>query len=180
MSIFELWRTRFWDAQGKDILLQIFTMPILLPGPGKQAPFFEFIQRICEPGAKIVKPGCGGFGIRNFLTLFLSIEVSNFMDVMKKAVEAGDHAKAEQSRRAIEIFTHQLTVSNPVLTAMSDAMEEQGVLLDKLEQIGASSTAHKELLAQIESVEQNKVKIQEEIIAIGEDHKAQMRELMAS
>ena len=27
----------------------------------------------------MIRPGCGGFGIRNFLTLFLSIEVSKAM-----------------------------------------------------------------------------------------------------
>jgi hypothetical protein len=49
---------------------------------GDEAPFLEFIQRVCKEcrdgrccEGVPVKPGCGGFGIRNFLTLFLSIEV---------------------------------------------------------------------------------------------------------
>ena len=72
------------DIQGSDILYQIFTANILQRRPGDEAPFLEFIQRVCadtrckaphEACSKPIRPGCGGFGIRNFLTLFLSIEV---------------------------------------------------------------------------------------------------------
>ena len=48
---------------------------------GQESPFLEFIQRVCseckntDGSCRPIKPGCGGFGIRNFLTLFLSIEV---------------------------------------------------------------------------------------------------------
>jgi hypothetical protein len=51
--------------------------PILQAGVGQEAPFLEFIQRVCSSkcdasGAPLpISPGCGGFGIRNFLTLFL-------------------------------------------------------------------------------------------------------------
>lgn len=71
------------DVQGGDVLLQIFTCSILQRAAGDEAPFLEFIQRVCGScqvdGAHCVplKSGCGGFGIRNFLTLFLSIEVLN-------------------------------------------------------------------------------------------------------
>merc|ERR1712113_917190 len=71
------------DVQGEDLLMQIFTSTILQRVPGEEAPFLEFIQRVCserkDPATgklRPMKPGCGGFGIRNFLTLFLSIEVS--------------------------------------------------------------------------------------------------------
>ena len=74
------------DIQGGDVLLQIFTCKILQDEQSHEAPFLEFIQRVCDQcrdgdctqnGAPTsLKPGCGGFGIRNFLTLFLSIEVS--------------------------------------------------------------------------------------------------------
>mmetsp|Transcript_404 Transcript_404/g.629 ORF Transcript_404/g.629 Transcript_404/m.629 type:complete len:706 (+) Transcript_404:471-2588(+) len=73
------------DVQGGDLLFQIFTSNMLQRKCGEEAPFFEFIQRVCSKHiapdgcpAKL-KPGCGGFGIRNFLTLFLSIEVSKAM-----------------------------------------------------------------------------------------------------
>ena len=63
---------------------------VLQRTPGTEAPFLEFIQRLCARGcadgdddggeaARPIRPGCGGFGIRNFLTLFLSIEVSKAM-----------------------------------------------------------------------------------------------------
>jgi hypothetical protein len=56
------------DVQGEDILYQIFTCNILQRELGDEAPFFEFIQRVCsecedEDGCPAkIKPGCGGFG----------------------------------------------------------------------------------------------------------------------
>jgi len=77
------------DVQGEDVLMQIFTSVVLQRTPGTEAPFLEFIERVCAqcqggggddacaaPPVP-VRPGCGGFGIRNFLTLFLSIEVND-------------------------------------------------------------------------------------------------------
>jgi 4-hydroxyphenylpyruvate dioxygenase-like putative hemolysin len=75
------------DIQGEDVLFQIFTCMVLQREKGQEAPFLEFIQRVCSSKsdaqgkpAKIV-PGCGGFGIRNFLTLFLSIELGKARDL---------------------------------------------------------------------------------------------------
>ena len=112
------------DAQAGDVLMQIFSVPVLMRGDGDEAPFFEFIQRACGCG-RAVKPGCGGFGIRNFLTLFLSIEVSKAMDEHARARARGDDGAAARHARAVDVFTHQLDVSNPVLTAISDAMQEE-------------------------------------------------------
>ncbi len=42
---------------------------------------------------KSLRAGCGGFGIRNFLTLFLSIEVSKAMSDLKKSKEDKDDKK---------------------------------------------------------------------------------------
>ena len=54
------------DIQGSDILLQIFTCNILQRKQGEEAPFLEFIQRVCSeskgPAGRGIKPGCGGFG----------------------------------------------------------------------------------------------------------------------
>jgi hypothetical protein len=56
------------DVQGEDLLYQIFTSNILQRNVGEEAPFFEFIQRVCsecsdENGCPLkVRPGCGGFG----------------------------------------------------------------------------------------------------------------------
>jgi len=56
------------DVQGDDILYQIFTSNILQRNPGDEAPFLEFIQRVCSEckgadGSPVkIKPGCGGFG----------------------------------------------------------------------------------------------------------------------
>lgn len=56
------------DVQGEDVLLQIFTANILQRTPAEEAPFFEFIQRVCSECKSAncsrtkIKPGCGGFG----------------------------------------------------------------------------------------------------------------------
>lgn len=56
------------DIQGEDLLYQIFTANILQKQATDEAPFLEFIQRVCsecldENGCPaIIKPGCGGFG----------------------------------------------------------------------------------------------------------------------
>lgn len=193
------------DIQGHDALLQIFTMPLMLRNQGEQAPFLEFIQRVCDKNATEMKPGCGGFGIRNFLTLFLSIEVSNFMDVLDKATKAGDMKKAEQAKKAVAIFTNQMNVSNPVLTEMSDVMTYQSDVIDQLNMINGLlnktltnvtasiedqvmfyrnmtedelKTAKAEKEGVIKEMEDKKLVIQDLLKDIGEDHKAQMKNLM--
>jgi hypothetical protein len=52
------------DIQGKDLLYQIFTSNILQRNAGEEAPFLEFIQRVCS-SIGVIKPGCGGFGTSN-------------------------------------------------------------------------------------------------------------------
>jgi hypothetical protein len=118
------------DVQGDDILYQIFTSNILRRNTGEEAPFLEFIQRVCSD--TVVKPGCGGFGIRNFLTLFLSIEVSKAMQEVADAEEAGDVERQIYAQRMVEYFTDQLNESNPILTEISDAMTEEGVCKNKI------------------------------------------------
>jgi len=86
------------DLQGKDMLCQIFSSNVLQRAPADEAPFLEFIQRICYEGNDSrgqpipMRPGCGGFGIRNFLTLFLSIEVNKAMSDLVAARAAANDA----------------------------------------------------------------------------------------
>jgi len=112
------------DIQGEDILLQIFTQKVLQAEANHEAPFWEFIQRSCkQKGEKLAfRPGCGGFGIRNFLTLFLSIEVSKAASALAEAESKGDARGSAYARKMVDAFTAQLEESNPVLTGISDAM----------------------------------------------------------
>lgn len=134
------------SLQGEDLLFQIFTSNILQRNIGDEAPFFEFIQRVCSECVgpdgcpKKIKPGCGGFGIRNFLTLFLSIEVTKAMIEASNAKENDDEAAYAFAQRKVELFTEQLNESNPLLTEISDAMTREGVARDK---IAASSQEEK-------------------------------------
>lgn len=140
------------DIQGDDLLYQIFTCNILQRKSGDEAPFFEFIQRVCSEC--VIKPGCGGFGIRNFLTLFLSIEVSKAMQEVADAKEAGDMERQSYAQQMVDYFTEQLTESNPILTQISEAMTEEGrcqaklaACLEKMETDNAESWKEKMLAA---------------------------------
>jgi hypothetical protein len=156
------------DVQGDDILYQIFTCKILHRNAADEAPFLEFIQRVCSEGESEdgcpmkIKPGCGGFGsvvvgnvvatkgppsptspfslflsflvfvlkcpvcsIRNFLTLFLSIEVSKAMREVAEEKLKGDDARASLAEHRVNCFTNQLNDSNPILTEISNAMTEE-------------------------------------------------------
>jgi hypothetical protein len=126
--------------QGNDLLYQIFTSNILQRNEGEEAPFLEFIQRVCserkddETGRPIpIKAGCGGFGIRNFLCLFLSIEVSKAMMEVKSAKSEEQRAYAQEM---VDCFTNQLNESNPILTAISDAMTDEGACRERIEAAG--------------------------------------------
>jgi hypothetical protein len=121
------------DIQGGDLLYQIFTSNILQRNAGEEAPFFEYIQRVCSKD--VVKPGCGGFGIRNFLTLFLSIEVSKAMQDVIDARALGDLERQQYAQKMVEYFTEQMNESNPILTDISDAMTDEGVCKDKIAEL---------------------------------------------
>jgi len=111
------------DMQGRDVLMQIFTARICFHDMKNEAPFMEYICRVCDAtSADGPRPGCGGFGIRNFLTLFLSIELSK---AMQEKTKAKSPALKEYWGKMVDIFTHQLNVSNPVLTRISDFMTQE-------------------------------------------------------
>ena len=70
--------------------------------------------------------GCGGFGIRNFLTLFLSIEVNKALLEVCNAQACGDVKRQILAEKRVDCFTSQLNESNPILTQISDAMTREG------------------------------------------------------
>ena len=130
------------DVQGSDLLFQIFTSNILQRKAGDESPFFEFIQRVCadcnndgdgDCGPLVMKAGCGGFGIRNFLTLFLSIEIGKAMFEVSHAKASDDDIASSFAQKKVDAFTEQLNESNPILTAISDAMTEEGRALGRMQ-----------------------------------------------
>lgn len=139
------------DVQGDDLLYQIFTCNILQRHVVEEAPFLEFIQRVCSQckdkdgcPAKI-KPGCGGFGIRNFLTLFLSIEVSKAMMEVSHAKAKGDFVAQSFAQQRVDCFTAQLNESNPILTDISRAMTKEGNATEMMQEalaVGDAIEAH--------------------------------------
>jgi len=160
------------DVQGEDLLMQIFTSNVLQRATGEESPFLEFIQRVCSEKCdpktgcpRPMKPGCGGFGIRNFLTLFLSIEVSKAAKERAAALEVGDATKAAYFGKMVEAFTAQLDESNPILTAISDAMTAEGEALA----LGDGEAATRWSL--------EKTKGQDDLQTISTKYKALMRKL---
>mmetsp|Transcript_10077 Transcript_10077/g.11563 ORF Transcript_10077/g.11563 Transcript_10077/m.11563 type:complete len:744 (-) Transcript_10077:556-2787(-) len=155
------------DIQGHDILYQIFTSNILQAAPGEEAPFLEFIQRVCSQqtdsdGKRVpIKPGCGGFGIRNFLTLFLSIEVSKAMNELEDALSKANAAQADYAKAKVDLFTRQLNESNPVLTDISDAMTKEAEVLEEIEKLKVSSTNSQKIQSlELVAKEMNNKKLQ--------------------
>lgn len=127
------------DIQGDDILYQIFTSMVLQRVEGEEAPFLEFIQRVCseKKGAdgapKKIVPGCGGFGIRNFLTLFCSIEIGKAAAELEEALKSKNSEAIKAAENKVNLFVGQLEESNPVLTSITDAMTAEGRALDDYE-----------------------------------------------
>jgi len=156
------------DVQGGDILYQIFTQTVMQREAGQEAPFLEFIQRVCaetRDGAcdmtKPIKPGCGGFGIRNFLTLFLSIEVSKAMREYDQAVVEKDNATSSLAEAKINLFTSQLDSANPILTDITDAMTAEGAALESLKTCAAADKAA--LQAELEAQQAKKARGNEQL-----------------
>jgi hypothetical protein len=74
-------------------------------------------------------------GIRNFLTLFLSIEVSKAMQDVADARKVGDAARQKYAQTMVDYFTDQMNEANPILTQISEAMTEEGKCIDKLAEL---------------------------------------------
>lgn len=66
------------------------------------------------------------------MTLFLSIEVTKAMLEASNAKENGDSPRCVFAQRKVQLFTEQLNESNPLLTAISDAMTKEGIARDKI------------------------------------------------
>ncbi|KAK3253593.1 hypothetical protein CYMTET_37162 [Cymbomonas tetramitiformis] len=167
------------DIQAGDILFQIFTATVLQREPGLEAPFLEFIQRVCSekkgPDGKScpLRPGCGGFGIRNFLTLFLSIELSKATLEAENLRKEGNVPAAMLFEEMVQVFTNQLHVSNPVLTKIADAMTLEA---DSLQEAKHAKTAEAKAkaLACAETHRTEKEAGNLELQAISESHRLQM------
>lgn len=115
------------DIQGGDAILQIFTGNILQRDPDHEAPFLEFIQRICSSSdSDDQRLGCGGFGIRNFLALFLSIELNA---AMQQLARASSDAQQSLAVAKIDCLSTQLDLSNPILNEISAAAVDEATLL---------------------------------------------------
>jgi len=176
------------DVQGRDVLYQIFTCSVLQRRPGEEAPFLEFIQRVChgcdkDDGAcptEPVKAGCGGFGIRNFLTLFLSIEISTAITQITASSERGDSRGERHARDKVGLLTRQMNQSNPILNEISDAMDREGRATDGLLTLSLHNDQQRRLLErEAESARERKRDATGRLQSLSDDFARQMQELEA-
>ena len=87
-------------------------------------------------------------GIRNFLTLFLSIEVSKALQDVAEAREVGDSIRQKYAQAMVDNFTDQMNEANPILTQISEAMTEEGKCVDKLAELATFKTLEEEAVLQ--------------------------------
>jgi hypothetical protein len=172
------------DVQGNDLLFQIFTSNVLQKNPNDEAPFLEFIQRVCSVcndgnRSKVMKAGCGGFGIRNFLTLFLSIEVGKAMLDVAKAKEEEDELALLFAQQRVDAFTDQLNESNPILTEISDAMTAEGIALENMQKalMDGNEKLAEEYKIALELAEATKMKSNEKLMKCSSKYNQRMKEL---
>mmetsp|Transcript_52614 Transcript_52614/g.119900 ORF Transcript_52614/g.119900 Transcript_52614/m.119900 type:complete len:276 (-) Transcript_52614:144-971(-) len=172
------------DVQEKDVLFQIFTSNVLQAKPTEEAPFFEFIQRKCGEARLAdgtfapMRAGCGGFGIRNFLTLFLSIEVSQAMVQLQAATAVGNHKRADIAKEQIALYEEQLEKSNPVLTAISEAMTAEADWLEAATR-AATEADKTTATAKAEECRQEKESWKDQLVTMGEFYKTKTTEIRA-
>lgn len=129
----------------------------------------------------MMKPGCGGFGIRNFLTLFLSIEVSKSMADASRAKANNDHTGHALAQKAVEIFTDQLNESNPILTDIANAMYAEGLAQKELDDYYKEDERHETILMQLGNAVSDAAKAKqggnERLMECSTKYKILMREL---
>jgi len=170
------------DIQGQDILFQIFTCNVLQREAKDESPFLEFIQRVCSErkdrhgNALFIRPGCGGFGIRNFLTLFLSIEVSKAMAQMDSAIKRNDVVGRDIAERRVQILTAQLDESNPILTEISDAMTAESDAMASAS-LAASPKDKEQLLRKAQIFREKKLEGNRKLQELSECYKLKMKEV---
>jgi hypothetical protein len=118
--------------------------------------------------------------IRNFLTLFLSIEVSKAMREAAEAKETGDVARQEYAKQMVDAFTRQMNEANPILTAISDSMTDEGRYLESIERAVALGTAEEDisvLKAQLVEASARKQKGNADLMECSARYNAFMKEL---
>jgi len=134
--------------------------------------FIRYVLTICSLS------GCGGFGIRNFLTLFLSIEVTKAMLEASSAKDRGDESSYLYAKRRVEIFTEQLNESNPLLTEISNCMTREGLARDRVETLGEEKDDEYEIyLADMKTAAEAKERANGELFQCNMKYQRLMREL---
>ena len=120
-----------------------------------------------------------GRRIRNFLTLFLSIEVSKAMLEAADAKAAGDDERYNCAQKKLDCFTNQLNESNPILTEISDAMTLEGHCKEKIAfaELHKDDAATTTWRAEMEKAAERKADGNNKLMACSARYQAMMRSI---
>jgi hypothetical protein len=69
------------------------------------------------------------------------------MQEVSESMEMGDIARQRYAEQMVEAFTRQLNEANPILTAISDAMTDEGRILEAFEKAVSSHCPDDEIAA---------------------------------
>lgn len=69
------------------------------------------------------------------------------MQEVVEALEAGDIERQKYAEKMVDYFTQQLNEANPILTAISDAMTDEGRILEAIEKAVLAESSSDEITA---------------------------------
>jgi len=169
------------DVEGDGLLLQIFTRSILQDTVTHEAPFLEYIQRSCisklsASGRHLMKPGCGGFGLRNILALFLAVEMARALDELEHAEDLRTKQKAQS---VIDTLTEQLNAWDPILARVSRANSKEAQARDAMSHV---SDIHDKLRLEIllKKCTKKKADAEAELLELSSHYATLLREIRQS
>lgn len=96
------------------------------------------------------------------------------------ARENGDTARQEYAKKMVDAFTRQLNESNPILTAISDAMTAEGRYLEAIERAVALGTSKEDmaiLQAKLDEASKLKAKGNADLMECSAKYNSFMKEL---
>lgn len=102
------------------------------------------------------------------------------MREVSDAKEVGDFPRQEYARQMVDAFTRQMNEANPILTAISDAMTDEGRYLESIERAVALGTSQEDialLKAQLDEASARKQKGNADLMECSARYNAFMKDL---
>jgi len=97
------------------------------------------------------------------------------MNQLDEASKKEDGASSNRAQQMIQLFTHQLDVSNPILTAISDAMTAEARAIEELETVAPEKRS--EVEQKIAHFNKLKNEGQQNLMVVSQEHANQMAQI---